>query len=177
MAVRGIHFKRTEQLIWILIAVPLCFLEFRAISEDRLEHDHQEGEARAREDKNFVAILEKNQAEFSATMSEFKQLSESVGSVLTQSERALEPLRNLMFDGSLELPKNSLEVSAMLTAVHQKGNQRISEKMESLHNSKEWDHRASVKNSTSCVRPVHSWPIVKSSLSVILSLAVRWLSC
>ena len=52
MAVRTEHFTRTEQVIWILLAGALCFIEFRAISKDRDEHDQLEASIRWQDEFN-----------------------------------------------------------------------------------------------------------------------------
>jgi hypothetical protein len=52
MAVRTDHFTRTERVVWILIAGALCFVELRAISKDRDEHDALQAEIREENDRD-----------------------------------------------------------------------------------------------------------------------------
>jgi hypothetical protein len=71
MAVRGDHFTKTESVIWILIAGALCFIELRALNEDRAERETQEDARRWQDDFNrqqerrqFAALLEQGSQMF-----------------------------------------------------------------------------------------------------------------
>ena len=58
-------------------------------------------------------------SDMQAALGELKHNAQSVGKVLTQSERALEPLRELTFLGSLKLSASNPEVSALISAARQ----------------------------------------------------------
>jgi hypothetical protein len=68
MAVRTEHFTRTEQVAWIIIAGALCFVELRAISKDRDEHEALEASIRwedrsnrKQERRQFSALIDSGQ--------------------------------------------------------------------------------------------------------------------
>lgn len=58
MAVRADRFTRIENIIWIGVAVALCFVEIRAIRQDREVAARDQAEARKKEEDNFQKIAE-----------------------------------------------------------------------------------------------------------------------
>jgi hypothetical protein len=65
MAVRTDRFTRIEQVIWIFLAGTLCFIELRAIDQDREDHNKQQAEIQAqsetdrrRERRQFADLLD-----------------------------------------------------------------------------------------------------------------------
>src|SRR5260370_10149364 len=81
MAVRADRFTRTEGIIWIMLAVALCFVELRAIRHDREVAAKEQSNAREREETNFREIasgikasIAESDRNFSATMGRTNQV-------------------------------------------------------------------------------------------------------
>jgi hypothetical protein len=93
MAVRANRFTRTEEIVWIVVAVALCFVEIRAIRHDRNVAAQDQAEARQKEEDNFRKIadgitnsIQESDRNFAQTMRRSDRIVAGVGdSVRTQT--------------------------------------------------------------------------------------------
>jgi hypothetical protein len=90
LAVRAVAkgFNKTEQIVWILIAVALCSIEFRAIKKD--EADREDKEASIRWQDDFNRKQERRQ---------FSTLIDSGNKLLSTEERVSKTTMNALTGG------------------------------------------------------------------------------
>ena len=70
MAIRASRFTRMEEIVWIVVAIALCFAEIQAIRKDRLETNQAQERAHREENEKFASLLEEGRKHFEATVTQ-----------------------------------------------------------------------------------------------------------